>query len=353
MTPAVSIVMPCRNAAETVGAAVYSILAQTFTDFELIVVDDGSDDDSAARVVAVTGSDARVRLDAGPRRGVVGALRRGIALARAPFIARMDADDLSSPDRLERQLERFRDSAKLVLCGTWAWRFSKELGVFASTRPLDDDKHLRKSLEYGCSTFVHGTVMMRADAYRKTRGYRMPQPCEDYDLWLQLSECGELGVAGSHCYAHRVEAGSVTSTQRSRATALSKLAWRLHGERVGSGREQTDVEAEATEILARIPATALRQQRRHQQYLLALRYAHYGLATEARASFRSALGTDGVGWKALVRLCLLLAGIKPYLPDGLASVGVSGSCDVPWHWANDHFRALGIPTCRVDQWRRR
>src|SRR5437868_1739700 len=103
-TPLVSVVMPLYNAAVYLPAALDSILAQTLRDFELIVVDDGSRDRSPAILRRYQSRDPRLRVISRPNTGIVGALNDGLAVSRGEFIARMDADDISLPERFEKQV---------------------------------------------------------------------------------------------------------------------------------------------------------------------------------------------------------------------------------------------------------
>src|SRR6266481_2760124 len=105
--PTVSIVMPVRNAAVTLSVALESVSGQTFADWELLVVDDGSKDETAGILASATRADPRIRVLCQAAFGIVEALQRGCAAARGEFIARMDADDRIPPDRLLRQLEFF------------------------------------------------------------------------------------------------------------------------------------------------------------------------------------------------------------------------------------------------------
>ena len=103
-SPLISVVTPVYNAGRYLRPAVESILVQTFRDFELIVVDDGSKDDSLAVLREYEANDHRVRIITRPNTGIVGALNDGLAAARGEFIARMDSDDLSTPERFEKQI---------------------------------------------------------------------------------------------------------------------------------------------------------------------------------------------------------------------------------------------------------
>ncbi|MEA2735824.1 MAG: hypothetical protein QOE14_2275, partial [Humisphaera sp.] len=118
IAPAVSVLMPVYNAARYLAEAVESILAQTFRDFEFVIVDDGSTDRSPAMLDEYAKRDSRIRIIRRPNTGIVGALNDAIAESKAALIARMDADDVSLPDRLEKQVAYLRDHAECVALGS-------------------------------------------------------------------------------------------------------------------------------------------------------------------------------------------------------------------------------------------
>jgi len=187
--------MPVRNAATTVLAAVDSILAQRFDDLELIVVDDGSTDDSAA-LVARRG-DPRVRLvTMGEPAGLVPALNRGLAEARAPLLARMDADDTTHPDRIDRQVARLRSREDLAVCDSRVEIFRDDGptgGGYRAYQHWLDTIHSHADFEREFlveNPVVHPAVMARTDLLRSVGGYREGPFPEDYDMWLRCLRAG-------------------------------------------------------------------------------------------------------------------------------------------------------------------
>src|SRR5262245_14197402 len=113
-TPAISVLMPIYNAGRFLPAAVESVLAQTFADFELIAIDDGSRDGSSEVLAQLAARDPRIRVFAQENRGIVATLNRALELARAPLVARMDADDLSRPDRFAKQIAFLRQHPEVA-----------------------------------------------------------------------------------------------------------------------------------------------------------------------------------------------------------------------------------------------
>jgi glycosyltransferase involved in cell wall biosynthesis len=193
MTPAVSVIMPVRNGAEWLGEAVASIRAQDFGDFELLIVDDGSDDGTAAMLSGFAAEDRRIRLIRQAPQGIVAALNNGIAAARAPYLARLDADDRARRDRLGKQFAFMEAHPEIVLVGTSAEVIDAAGNVVVRLTPPADHASLTRALSR-TNPFVHSSVMMRTVLVRRLGGYRAAfRAAEDYDLWLRMAEAG--GVA--------------------------------------------------------------------------------------------------------------------------------------------------------------
>ncbi|NIM26861.1 MAG: glycosyltransferase [Gammaproteobacteria bacterium] len=194
-TPAVSILMPVRDAAATLDACLDSIRAQTFGDYELLVLDDASGDASGEIVAARARADARIRLPAPHGRGLVACLNAGLAAARAPLVARMDADDLMDRERIALQRKYLSEHPHVDLVASRVRAFPPEQ-VRAGMREylrwqnacLAGDA-LREEI-YVESPFAHASVMYRRDAVRAAGGYRDGDFPEDYELWLRLERIG-------------------------------------------------------------------------------------------------------------------------------------------------------------------
>jgi glycosyltransferase involved in cell wall biosynthesis len=186
MTPKVSVVMPVRNGGRFLGEAVDSILGQTLTALELIVIDDGSDDGTASVLAGI--GDARVRVLRQERLGLVTALNRGLVAARAPYVARMDADDVAMPDRLVRQVAVLEAEPAIAAVGSACRVIGSDGGPRRTMRPplTSDGIHAALS-ERNC--MIHPSVTMRRAAVLDCGSYRMAfARAEDFDLWLRLRE---------------------------------------------------------------------------------------------------------------------------------------------------------------------
>ncbi|RZS91288.1 glycosyl transferase family 2 [Motilibacter rhizosphaerae] len=235
-SPRVSVLLPARNAAQWLGAAVGSILAQTLDDLELVVVDDGSTDATPEVLSAVADRRLRVvRRDGGE--GVAAALDAGLEHVRAPLVARMDADDLALPGRLARQVPVLERDEGLVALGAQYDEVDAAgtpTGV-RSTLPCGSPLvHWRLLLE---NPLAHPTVVVRRAALEAVGGYRLDRPgAEDHDLWLRLSPLGRLDNLPDSLLRYRRHPGSVTvgATEVGERTTASlvadALAERLHRE---------------------------------------------------------------------------------------------------------------------------
>lgn len=197
-TPAVSVLLPVRDAAATLPAALDSLCAQTLSDFEIVAVDDGSRDGSAALLDERACADARVRVVRSGGAGLVAALNLGLAHARAPLVARFDADDLAHPERLALQAARLRMEPALDVLGCGVELFGDggqargNAGMqryVAWLNGLVDHAAIVRDL-YVESPLAHPSVMLRTARLRALGGWRAFDGPEDYDLWLRGARAG-------------------------------------------------------------------------------------------------------------------------------------------------------------------
>lgn len=191
--PRVSVVMPVYNTERFVAEAIDSVLAQTFTDFEFIIIDDGSTDGSLAILRMYEERDARIRVVSRPNTGNVVAANEGVDLSRGALMARLDADDRIMPELLEQQVARFDAEPDLVLLGANARVMDESGVVFGDFTVPETHEAIEASHLKGDMAVHHPGAMMRVAQVRAVGKYR-PQfkICEDYDLWLRLGEVGRL-----------------------------------------------------------------------------------------------------------------------------------------------------------------
>jgi glycosyltransferase involved in cell wall biosynthesis len=208
-TPAVSVLMPVRNGERWLELSLASIANQTFRDFEFLIVDNGSTDQTPDIVARACAADARFVSLKEPRRGIVPALNTGLAAARAPLIARLDADDMSRADRLERQVDFMRRHPDVGLLGCWADVIDTHGRVYGQRRPLTEHDDLLRVLRFS-NPFIHPAVVFRTDLVRRLGGYRAAfEVSEDYDLWLRMSEVTTLANLPEPLVYYRLHAGNL------------------------------------------------------------------------------------------------------------------------------------------------
>ena len=215
--PDVSVVMSVFNNADTLPAALESILSQQGVELEFIAVDDGSTDGSAAILDDAARKDARLKVVHQPNAGLTRALIAGCARAAAPWIARQDADDVSLPGRLAALLDRARRQPDAVLLASAAWctgpRSERLREVAVETDPAQARRQL---LAARTGPPAHGSAMFSRAAYEAAGGYR---DCfyygQDSDLWMRLAERGGVIYLGEPLYAYRWEPGAISGAGRS------------------------------------------------------------------------------------------------------------------------------------------
>lgn len=195
MTPEVSVLMPCRDAAGTLPAALASVRRQRGVRLELIAVDDGSGDATAQLLAASAAADSRVRVLSPGCRGLVAALNTGLAAARAPLVARMDADDVMHPLRLALQRDRLLAEPALSVLGCRVRAFPPRAVMAGYREYLRWQNACLTPAQiagdmYRESPLAHPSVMFRAEAVRSAGGYRDGPFPEDYELWLRLHAAG-------------------------------------------------------------------------------------------------------------------------------------------------------------------
>lgn len=187
MNPVISVILPVYNAGEFLKEAIESLLAQTFADFELIAIDDGSTDTSPALLADFAKKDNRLHIHTQPNHGVAKALNTGLQLAEGKYVARMDADDISHPERFQKQIDFLEAHPETGLLGSAA-------------AMIDANGRIQGTLDYPLTHFalqwslcfynpiIHPSIMVLRETLLAAGGYRPDRPqAEDYDLFARLS----------------------------------------------------------------------------------------------------------------------------------------------------------------------
>lgn len=220
--PRVSVLLPVWNGETFLAAALESILRQTLSSFELIVIDDGSTDASAAIAENFARSDDRVRLLRRAHEGLSASLNAGMAAVRGEYVARMDADDISVPHRLQKQVEYLDAHPACAAVGAWIEVIDEAGRLVGRKTFVKTHEEILAALLQGISAIAHPTVVMRRDVFRAAGGYDASRyPSDDLDLWFRLAERGELANLGEVLLRHRRHRSAVGVREREKMKAMA------------------------------------------------------------------------------------------------------------------------------------
>jgi len=220
--PEVTVIVPIYNGSAYLSETLRSLLTQTFRDFELLAIDDGSTDASSEIVRSF--NDERVRLIQKSNGGLCEALNRGIAEARAPYIARSDQDDISVPERLERQLQVMAAHPEALGLFAYSTKFGAKHGWLNTDKMVMAPGQLKEyePMEDGC--LLCSTMFVRTEALRSVGGFRQSYyPADDWDLECRLAEAGKVLILREAMIAYRFQTSA--NTYRVFAQMQEKARW--------------------------------------------------------------------------------------------------------------------------------
>ena len=222
--PSVSVVMAVYNGERWLAETLAGLEAQTFADFEVVVIDDGSSDETPAILTAAVLRDRRYRVITQTNRGLVASLNRGLAEARAPLVARIDADDIAEPTRFALQVEFLRSHPEVAALGS-AIRIIGPDGAFRRLQSYPcGPAAVADAMLRGCA-LAHPAVMLRRADVLAAGGYREAfRHAEDYDLWLRLGERHDLDNLPDSLLRYRQHGGSVSFRHRQQQVLASFVA---------------------------------------------------------------------------------------------------------------------------------
>ena len=235
-TPAISVAMSVYNGAPYLDAAITSILCQSFGDFEFLILDDGSRDESPAIIAAHAARDSRIRPIFRENRGLVASLNQLIAEARAPLIARMDADDISLPSRFKRQMAFLAANRDHGVIGSEYTRIGPDGAELSQPHPPHPLTHadMLANLE-ARPLLLHSSVIVAREAVLRVGGYRPAfRHAEDYDLWLRLSQVTKMANLPDRLIGYRIYPEQVSSHHLIEQATNAAIAWLCHIERQAS-----------------------------------------------------------------------------------------------------------------------
>jgi glycosyltransferase involved in cell wall biosynthesis len=216
MSPVFSVVLCTYNAEAYLDACIQSLLHQTFADFELIIVDDGSTDGTLQYLKGI--DDARVRLiELGTNHGLIYARTRGFAEVRGSYVAIMDADDIAHPQRLEEQTKVF-EAGGVDVCGSWHTTLQNETGKLRNRKSFTTGSDIKALLTIYCP-ICNPSVSLTAELLRKT-SYNVDYPhAEDYGMWCDVAaKGGTLVNVPKSLLTYRLHAGQISKVKADIAT---------------------------------------------------------------------------------------------------------------------------------------
>lgn len=233
--PKISVLMTVYNAGVFLRGAVESILGQTFTNFEFLIVDDASTDGSAEMVRKYAAEDSRIRaFFNATNAGQTACLNQGLREARAVWVARQDADDLSLPRRLEHQWARIQREPELVILGVNGWIINEHDRVTGMIHVPGEDAEIRGSLAFR-NPFIHTGVMFRrgAGGGGYDEGFRI---CQDWEMWARILRSGRGANLGQRLVAYRHHETSLSHASAGRTREESDAVVERVWADVGRGR---------------------------------------------------------------------------------------------------------------------
>ncbi|HEX5387012.1 MAG TPA: glycosyltransferase [Gemmatimonadales bacterium] len=235
-TPAVTVLMAVHNGARDLRAAIESILAQTFADFEFLIVDDGSDDGS--REIVASYPDPRIRrIDNERNLGLSASLNRGLAAAAGELVARQDADDISEPSRLATQVRFLMQHPDTAVVGSWYTKIDAD-GVELGRRELPADPvAIRWAMLFHCP-LVHSAVTFRRGLLARTTGFYDESfaYAQDYELWSRVARRLPMANVPAYLLRLRVSPWSMTATYGERTLEGPRVSLANIGALRGSGQ---------------------------------------------------------------------------------------------------------------------
>lgn len=211
----VTVLMSVYNGERYLREAIESMLRQTFTDFEFIIIDDASRDTTPFILADYAARDTRIAVITNERNlGLTASLNKGLALARGQYLARLDADDVALPERLARQVDFLEQHPDCVLLGSAYDWIDEEGRKIGAVRPPTNDTHIRWQTLFNCA-FGHSTVIFRLSALRVAGLTYCTEfvQTQDYELWSRLLQSGRGGNLDDHLVLYRIHADQDSNRQ--------------------------------------------------------------------------------------------------------------------------------------------
>ena len=241
-SPPISVAMSVYNGERFLDEAIASVRAQSFADFEFLILDDGSNDGSRAIIERHAAQDRRIRPIIRENRGLIASLNRMLDEARGPLIARMDADDVCLPHRFERQIAFLAAHPDYAVVGSAALDIDEHGAPFPAPDhpPPEWHEDVLKYIEVR-TPLCHPAVMARRDVLLNAGGYhRAYRHCEDYDLWLRIASRARIGNLAEPLLKYRRYAEQISSRHAVEQTIGAAIAVSAYHERLAGRPDPTE-----------------------------------------------------------------------------------------------------------------
>lgn len=224
----VSVIIPCYNAEKYLYESIESIIKQSYTNLEIICIDDCSTDNTLEILKKLASKDARIKvLHNLENIKIAKCLNRGLEYATGDYIARMDADDIALPMRIEKQVLFMEKRQEIDICGTWCEKIDSEgKHIGKIIYPLIHDD-LKVMLLFN-SCFAHPTVMFRRSVYQSLGGYKDIMPIEDLEYWIRIAKKKKLANIPEMLLKYRIHGNNVTVTYTTKKADKIKELLKVH-----------------------------------------------------------------------------------------------------------------------------
>jgi glycosyltransferase involved in cell wall biosynthesis len=228
MQPEITVLMSCYNAEEWLDEAIDSVLSQTYKNFEFILVDDGSTDNTLHLIQKYEKIDSRIKVITKVNTGLSDSLNVGIAQAQGTWTARIDADDICEPTRLEKQVNFVKNRPQTVLLGTDFLEIDAKGAIIKSHRYPSENKALKSNLEKCLRFFPHSSAFYRTANVQAIGGYNKKYASvQDWDLWLRLSESGEIACLSEPLVRIRQHANQISHAGSGKVNTIEAQMTRI------------------------------------------------------------------------------------------------------------------------------
>lgn len=213
--PKVTVFMAAYNASQYISKSIQSVLDQSYTDFELLIVNDGSTDDTVKVIQSF--QDPRIRLiDNNQNKGIPYTRNVGVREAKGKYFAILDSDDISQSNRLETQVAHMEKDPDLAVLGSWAKVIDSRGNLTGETLQVHDNPQKINVVLFFENTLVHSSVMMRTDLLRKVGGYPHHEVAQDYGLFCNIAERHKIKNIPEFLVQYRVHSSNISKTKKDR-----------------------------------------------------------------------------------------------------------------------------------------